>query len=172
MGHPFQHVKSNKAGHKRVAHILASHSGAKMPAKKARGGSCNSTSAPMSKAAAYDDGKPEMHSEGARGKHRMKAGGKVKPHVGSINIVHVHPMHHGLGPQDAPGMMAAPPPGAVDGPPPGAMDLGPGLPPPGAMPGAPGGLPMRNQGGRTGSYGSGTGMSRKAEFERIRREGH
>jgi hypothetical protein len=165
MAHPYAHNKSHKASHRRVAHILGHHHHGKAkggacakPAHKAHGGG---TSSPDGQDVKHVAEPVQLSAEGYRGKHRFKAGGKVKPHVGSINIVHVHkPM-----PPMMAGMM---PPQGVPQPGPGPMGPGPALPPGLAA----GPMPMRNQGGRTGSYGASSGMSRKAEYERMKREGH
>jgi hypothetical protein len=160
MGHPFAHVKSHKAGHKRVAHLLGHKAKGGACKKKARGGSAGD--GPDGQHVRHAAEPVQLSAEGHRGKSRFKRGGKVgKPmHVAVINI---HPHHPGA----AAGVMAGPPGAPPMGPP-----VGP-APNAGAPAGLPPGLPPRqfNQGGSV-HYGAGTGLSRLAEYERMRREGH
>jgi hypothetical protein len=139
-----------------------------------------------------NDSEADLRSEGGKGKHRYKKGGRVQVNV--VNI-HKHP------PMTAAGPMAPTPPAASPGLPPGAAMVGPGagLPPQAGMPGQPmpPGMPMRARGGHvhhgayedppedisdykpaharknqggglTDSYGSATGMSRRAEYRKMK----
>jgi hypothetical protein len=95
----------------------------------------------------------DVYVEGLKSSRRVprKRGGKIP----QINVVAIH--------KHAPPMMM----GSVQPP------QAPGMPPP-PMGSAPtvGGAPGQfNQGGAA-SYGAATGMSRRAEYERMKREGH
>jgi hypothetical protein len=153
----------NSSKHKsaRVKHILASHNGQGHPAPKKRSGGGvgmhKGYSRGNNSADIQADMRPEsaehsdVYTEGVKRSKRIprahggKVGKPLKVQINHINVGH-------------PGMLG---PGA-GGPP---MPAGPGLPPPGMPP------MVRNQGGAV-SYGSGTGMSRLAEFHKLRGEGH
>jgi hypothetical protein len=167
------HSKHNKfaASHRRAAQFMKENAcgGA---VKKARGGSAghpargnNSAEAMMPKGQHQDSVSTDISTEGrSRGK-RYKKGGKVQNNV----VIIAHHPHHML---PAQGVTAGGPMMQAAGPMPAGAPMagpGPGLPPPGGMPGMP---PHMNQGGATTSYGAASGMSRKAEYERMRREGH
>jgi hypothetical protein len=154
------HHKSHHSA--RVKHILASHSGqGKAPPKKRSGGACG-TSRIYARGNDSAEHMQDMPAEGHKGKSRYAKGGKVHRPL-KVNVINAHihpPMGPAGGPPMAPGGGMAPPM-----PPPG----GPGLMAPGMAPGMP--PQMRNQGGAV-SYGSGTGMSRLAEYHRMKGEGH
>jgi hypothetical protein len=190
MAHSHSRHKRDSAGHRRAKQFLhENRGGACKPVVKKHGGAIGHR-AP----ADYDE--PDIKAEGHKGRHRFKAGGKVR-HQTNIVVIGHHPQPPmGAGP--APG--GAPMAGAPPMPPPGVIPpQGPaaGLMAPGTAPGQP--LPMRKAGGRihnsfehptedisdyreahphmnqggslSGSYGSASGMSRKAEFEKLKRKG-
>jgi hypothetical protein len=144
----------------RVRHILSSTSGqGKPPAKKKFGGSAGMRHVGYARGndSAHLD-EPEIEAEGHKGRHRYAKGGKVKRPM-KVQINHINVAHPGMMGAGGPPMPAGPAPMA--GAPPMA-GLGPGLPA--------GPMPVRNQGGAV-SYGSGTGMSRLAEYHRLKGEG-
>jgi hypothetical protein len=175
------HHRHNKhaASHRRARQFMAENrGGACKPVAKKHGGAIGHR-AP----ADYDE--PDIKAEGHKGKHRFKAGGKVRHQTNIVVIGGHHPPTMGPGALPAPGPMTGAP---------GAPIPAPGLPP-GLPPGAPG-LPMRKAGGRihstfegppedisnykpaharknqggslSSSYGASSGMSRKAEFEKLK----
>ena len=155
------HHKSHHSA--RVKHILASHSGqGKPPAKKRSGGACG-TSRVYARGNDSAELQQDMHAEGGKGKHRYAKGGHVGKRPMKVQINHINVAHPGMMGAGGPPIPAGAPP--MGGPPPMAGP-GPGLPP--GLPAGP--MPMRNQGGWV-SYGAGTGMSRLAEYHKLRGEG-
>jgi hypothetical protein len=161
------HQKHNKqaASHRRAAQFMKENAcgGA---IKKKHGGALsrgNDRAMVMAKGQKQDAVSEDISAEGRGSKHRIakKRGGGIK----NVNI-HIHPRPHVMLP--AQGVTAGGPMMQAAGPAPMAGP-GPGLPPPGMAPGQ----PHMNQGGSVNdSYGAASGMSRKAEYERMRREGH
>jgi hypothetical protein len=178
------HQRHRDKNRKRVAHVLESagygRGGCAMPKKKAGGSVMHRGHA------RGNDSEVDLHADGEKGRHRYKKGGKVQINV--VNIHH-HPKDATLGPAAGAGMMAAPPPAM----PPNAAPLAGAAPMAGARPFRRGGRtandygpseavpediseyhaarPRKNQGGPAGSFGAATGMSRKAEFEKLKGKG-
>jgi hypothetical protein len=182
------HQQHRDKGRKRVAHVLRSAGythGGHAPCKKRGGGVMHHGRA------RGNDTEVDLHADGHKGKHRYARGGKAKHQVNIAVVVPHHPAAPGAGPSIAP----------VPHPPMGGPATVPMAPPMAAAPtlnGQPGMPPCKrggrikkdygpseavpediseyraakNQGGPTSSYGSATGMSRKAEYERMKREGH
>jgi hypothetical protein len=166
---------------------MAENCGGKVPHKKA-GGAAGMRHGP----ARGNDSEADLRSEGGKGKHRYARGGKTPK---TSITVHVHPRPHVMmpaGPMAPTPPAASPglPPGAMMGPGPG---LPPGAGMPGQP--MPPGMPLRARGGHvhhgayedppedisdykpaharknqggglTDSYGSATGMSRRAEYRK------
>jgi hypothetical protein len=182
------HQQHRDKGRKRVAHVLRS-GGYAAPVHKTAPGKKVGGAIGMRKG--YDRGNDsgaDMMAEGAKPKRRT--GGKVPKVKVSIHAPQLH-MHS---PTPVPGggpMAGAAPPAGAMAPPPGA---GAPVLPPGGLPGRP--APFRkggkvsligddaqndvsdyrpahtrkNQGGSLSeSYGAGSGMSRRAEYERMKR---
>jgi hypothetical protein len=168
------HQQHRNAGRKRVQHLLASGgcAGAHMPHKK-RGGSIR-----LKEAAEPDR---DVMAEGGKPKRRYARGGKTRHQT---NIAIVMPHH-------APPMAAGAPAGPMAPPPLAAMP--PGAPLAGGAPMAgpfrkggkvsiigddaqndvssykPAHFTKKNQGGSLDdSYGSATGMSRRAEYRKLK----
>jgi hypothetical protein len=166
--HPYQ---SKRRGNARAHHILAAHSGGSASCKAkggavapARGNNSEAVMRGMQHSVAEES---PVYTEGAKRSKRIprKSGGKVAGKPMKVNIVNIHAHHPGMMmPPGGPPMGAGAPP-----PPPGVMPpVGPAasLPPPGAVPGM-----MRNQGGAVDtSYGAASGMSRLAEYRRMKGE--
>jgi hypothetical protein len=180
--HSHRQHRRDTAGHRRAKQFLhENRGGACAPVKKKHSGAIGHR-AP----ADYDE--PDIKAEGHKGKHMYARGGKTKHQTNIVIVGHPHPPLMGAGP--VPGAAPPIPPAASPGLPPGA-----GLPPQAMMPGQ--GLPLRarggnvhhstyedppedisnykpahtrkNQGGSlSGSYGSASGMSRRAEYEKLK----
>jgi hypothetical protein len=186
--HSHSQHRKHIASHRRAAQFMHENRGGACPPKKKVGGAAGTRAVH----ARGNDSEESMMAEGAKGKHR-KAGGKVPK---TSITVHVHPRPHVMMPAGAmPGVAPPIPPAASPGMPPGAglplqaMMPGQGMPLGGAMPLRKAGGRIhstyedppedisdykpaharKNQGGGlTDSYGSATGMSRRAEYRKMK----
>jgi hypothetical protein len=148
MAHSHQKHRQQRHSTKR-AHQFLSENGVGHGAHKRHGGAVSDPA----KQVDIKRGSAEhsnTYVEGVRNSHRIprKRGGKI-PQINVTIHKHAPPLMMGAAmPPQAPGMPA---------------------PPMGAAPTM--GAPPMNQGGPAGSYGAASGMSRLAEYERLRR-GH
>jgi hypothetical protein len=160
MAHPYAKHAEHKASHRRAEHIA-----------KAGGGAVGGDQAPFSSAGVADQrsrkahgktsAKPDIYAQGSKAPKSYARGGKTKPNI--IVNIHTH-KHPPMGPPGmAPGAGMMPPPG----PPPNA---GAPVLPPGAAFRPPGAPAPFNRGGHI-KAGAATGISRLAEYERLRGEG-
>jgi hypothetical protein len=193
--HSHQAHRKHLASARRAKQFMAENAcGGKVPHKK-HGGAAGMKHGP----ARGNDSEADLRSEGGKGKHRIarKAGGKVR-HQTNIVIVGHHPPAMGTGALPAAGPMTGAPGAPI--PAPGvAPPTGPaaGLMAPGMAPGQPvmrkrgGGVHStyedppedisdykpahvrKNQGGSLdSSYGAASGMSRRAEYRKMRGKGN
>jgi hypothetical protein len=182
------HQKHRHSGHKRAQQFMRENRGGTCTPKKKVGGAVghpargNNSESDMRRGSAEAS---DTFTEGVKRSKRIprKTGGKVpKIKVDIHGGPHLH-VHSPLGPQAAAGAMAAPQGAPIAGPPP-----GPGAGLPVGAPGVPGRPPFR-KGGKVSTvgddgqtdisdyrearhFGAATGMGRKFEFEKLKREGH